>query len=125
VARAILLSGDLLFGSNVQGALAAAGHEAELAGSEGALRDALGARGAQAVIVDLTVDELSATQAVRELREEGFLDGVAVLGYYSHVEPGVRDLALAEGFDLVVARSRMAREAPQLVTTLTASRGIT
>jgi CheY-like chemotaxis protein len=121
VARAIVLSGDLLFGSSVQGMLAAAGCETELAGTEGRLREALVARGAQVLIVDLTVDELRATQVVRELHEEGFLDSVPVLGYYSHVEPGVRDLALAEGFDLVVPRSRMAREAVGLVTRLTGS----
>jgi hypothetical protein len=56
---------------------------------------------------------------VRELREEGILSGVPVLGYYSHVEPGVRELAEAEGFDMVVPRSRMAREAAQLVAGLT------
>ena len=45
-----------------------------------------------------------------------------LLAYYSHVEPGVRELALAEGFDAVVPRSRMAREAPGLVGGLLAAR---
>jgi hypothetical protein len=34
------------------------------------------------------------------------------------VEPEVRERALAAGFDLVVPRSRMAREGPQLVEAL-------
>ena len=54
-------------------------------------------------------------QTVAELRTEGFLSGVKLLAYSSHVEPGVRDLALAEDFDLVVPRSRVAREGAQLV----------
>ena len=43
-----------------------------------------------------------------------------VLGYYSHVEPGVRELAEGDGFDLVVPRSRMAREGAELVAGLLA-----
>jgi DNA-binding response OmpR family regulator len=119
MARVVVLTADLLFGSNVQGMLAAAGHAVELAGSEDAGRSLLLRDPPPGVLVaDLTDRELEAVQRVRELREEGFLDGVPVLGYYSHVEPGVRDLAEAEGFDLVVPRSRMAREAAQLVGSL-------
>jgi CheY-like chemotaxis protein len=122
VARALVLTADLLFGSNVQGMLSAAGHEVELAAGEDALRAALLREPAQIVIADLTDSEreLESVQSVRELREEGFLDGVPLLAFYSHVEPGVREMAEAEGFDLVVPRSRMAREAPALVGELIA-----
>jgi PleD family two-component response regulator len=115
MARAVLLTADLLFGSNVQGMLAAAGNEVEVASGPTALHDALVRQPAEVVIVDLTDDQLEGVQIVTELREEGLLDGAPVLAYYSHVEPGVRDLAIAEGFDLVVPRSRMAREAAALV----------
>ena len=118
--RALLFTHDLLFGSNVQGMLLAAGHEVELAHDEDALREALMREPAQVVIADLTEPdrELEAVQSVRELREEGFLDGVPALGYYSHVEPGVREMAEADGFQLVVPRSRMAREGAELVSQL-------
>jgi CheY-like chemotaxis protein len=118
MARAVVLTADLLFGSNVQGMLAASGHEVELAAGAGPLRDALVRQPADVLIVDLTDDELQGVQTVTELREEGFLGGAPLLAYYSHVEPGVRDLALAEGFDLVVPRSRIAREAPAVVAGL-------
>jgi CheY-like chemotaxis protein len=121
VARALVLTDDLLFGSNVQGMLAAAGHDVELAADEDALREALVREPAQIVIADLTDRELEGVQTVAELREEGFLEGVPLLAYYSHVEPGVRELALAEGFDAVVPRSRMARDAPELVGGLLAA----
>jgi CheY-like chemotaxis protein len=120
MARAVVLTADLLFGSNVQGMLAAAGHQIEIASGPTALHDVIVRDPAEIVIVDLTDDQLEGVQIVRELREEGLLAGAPVLAYYSHVEPGVRDLALAEGFDLVVPRSRMAREAPELVTGLIA-----
>ena len=41
--------------------------------------------------------------------------GVPVLGYYSHVDVETREAAEAAGVDLVVPRSRMARELPALV----------
>ena len=118
MARAVVLTADLLFGSNVQGTLAAAGHEVELAAGEDALRAALMRAPADVVIADLTVDELARVQAVRELREEGLIGRARVLGYYSHVEPAVRELAEGDGFDLVVPRSRMAREGAELVSGL-------
>jgi DNA-binding NtrC family response regulator len=118
VARVLVLTADLLFGSNVQGALAGAGHEVELAAGEDALRESLIRSPADVVLADLTTEELERVQSVRELREEGLIGGAFVLGYYSHVEPGVRKLAEGDGFDLVVPRSRMAREGAQLVSEL-------
>jgi hypothetical protein len=41
-----------------------------------------------------------------------------VLGYYSHDDIDTREAAEAAGVDLVVPRSRMARELPQLVERL-------
>ncbi|HEY0516195.1 MAG TPA: hypothetical protein VGD00_03660 [Solirubrobacteraceae bacterium] len=120
MARVLVLTADLLFGSKLQGMLSAADHEVELLADEDLLRGALLREPAGVVIADLTSEELKAVQAVRELREEGFLEAVPLLAYYSHVEPAVRELALADGFDLVVPRSRMAREAAQLVAQLAA-----
>ncbi len=116
----LVLTADLLFGSNVQGMLLAAGHEVEMAGGEDALRQALIREPARVVVADLTDHELAGVQAVAELREEGFIGGAALLAYYSHVEPGVREVAEREGFDLVVPRSRMAREGAQLIDSLLA-----
>ena len=46
--------------------------------------------------------------------------GTRTLGFYSHVEADVRGRAEAAGFDLVVPRSRMAREGASLVPRLLA-----
>ncbi len=123
MARVLVLTADLLFGSNIQGALGAAGHEVELAAGEDPLRAALLGRPADVVVADLTANELQRVQTVRELREEGLIGAARVLGYYSHVEPRVRELAEGDGFDLVVPRSRMAREGAELVTRLAAPGG--
>ncbi len=44
--------------------------------------------------------------------------GTPSLGFYSHVDADTRDRAERAGFDLVVPRSRMAREMPALIARL-------
>ncbi|HEV2874832.1 MAG TPA: hypothetical protein VGW14_06750 [Thermoleophilaceae bacterium] len=91
-----LVSPDLLFGSKVEGALRAAGHEV-----------VQGTDGVEAVVVDLTQGEVPAPP-----------EGVPSLGFYSHVEQDVRQAAETAGYDLVVPRSRMNREGAALVERL-------
>jgi len=100
VARVALLCPDLLFGSKLQGALRAAGHEPVAAGDD-----------ADVLVVDLT-DEPD--QRIAQAAGAG----VPRLGFYSHVEQDVRRRAEEAGFERVVPRSRMAREAAALVDSL-------
>ena len=115
---------DLLFGSRVQGALTAAGHTVELIGDEPRLRDRLAdpeAPSAAVLVVDLTNDELDGATLVQALSAEGELAHTRTLGFYAHVDVRVRDRAEQAGFDLVVPRSRLAREAPELLARVTAA----
>jgi hypothetical protein len=98
---------DLLFGSNVVGMVAAAGHEPVLVGDAGSLARSM-ADGADALVLDLTAD-------ARERIELGRRAAVPTLAFYSHVDADVRALALEAGFTLVVPRSRMAREGAALI----------
>jgi CheY-like chemotaxis protein len=121
MARALALVPDLLFGSRVQGDLTAAGHEVELVGDEARLRARLAeaaAPTAGVLIVDLTDPRLDGTAILQALVADGLLEGVRTLAFFSHVDTEVGERARAAGFDLVVPRSRMAREGAQLVTRL-------
>ncbi|MBA2581119.1 MAG: hypothetical protein H0V03_09820 [Thermoleophilaceae bacterium] len=118
MARVTLLSPDLLFGSKVEGGLAAAGHEVERVWAPEQARAAL-AR-ADLLVVDLTHDDYDGASVVESLKASGELDGRKTLGFYSHVEQETRRRADAAGFDLVVPRSRMAREMTALVEGLLA-----
>jgi len=69
------------------------------------------------LVVDLTADPDERLGSVA-----GLLGSVPSLAFYSHVEADVRDRAQAAGVDLVVPRSRMAREGPALVDRLLAAR---
>jgi hypothetical protein len=125
VARVLALIPDLLFGSRVQAALTAAGHEVELIGDGGLARDRLGGAigdiatpAAQVLVVDLTNEALDGPALVESLSEGGELVRTRTLGFYAHVDAEAREHAERAGFDLVVPRSRMAREGAALVTRL-------
>jgi CheY-like chemotaxis protein len=121
MARVVALVPDLLFGSQVQGMLAAAGDEVELVGEETRVWDRLGNTAEPTVdvlVVDLTNDALDGPALVEALSAEGALAQTRTLGFYAHVDVSVRERAEEAGFDLVVPRSRMAREGARLVAGL-------
>ena len=92
MARVAVVVPDLLFGSRVQGGVQAAGHELVAADAEPDL-----------VIADVEVVDPAAVTGPRRI------------GFYPHVQPELKKRAEAAGFDLVVPRSRIARELPELV----------
>lgn len=109
MARVVAYIPDLLFGSNVVSALRAAGHEVDLRA------DLDGSVDADLLIVDLTSEPDERIDRARS-------SAVPKLAFYSHVEADVRTRAEAAGFDLVVPRSRMAREGAALADRLLADR---
>lgn len=120
MARVAALIPDLLFGSKVQASLEAAGHEVDLISGEVEAWDEIG--GIDVLVVDLTAD-LDGIGLVETLASGGELHDVRTLGFFAHVQPEVRDRALAAGFDQVVPRSRMAREGADLVGRLAGRHG--
>jgi hypothetical protein len=129
MARVLALTRDLLFGSQVQGALTLAGHDVELVADESRLRERLAVASdpssstAELLVVDLTDGELDGAAIVESLARAGGLGSMRTLGFYSHVEATMRERAERAGFDLVVPRSRMAREGPALVAGMLAAPG--
>ncbi|MBA3329198.1 MAG: hypothetical protein H0T43_12945 [Solirubrobacterales bacterium] len=115
MASVLALVPDLLFGSKVQSMMAGAGHEVELVGTVAAVRERVAGR--DVLVVDLTTGDVDGAAVL-----SGLPAGVRTLAFYSHVEAEVRAGALAAGFDLVVPRSRMAREGGDLVSGLAQSR---
>jgi hypothetical protein len=104
MAKVLAISVDLMLGSKVQETLKAAGHEVATAPSvaEADLE------GIELAVADLDVGSAEALVGL----------GFPVLGYYSHVDVETREAAEAAGVDLVVPRSRLARELPALAEKL-------
>lgn len=104
VARVLSIATDLMLGSRVTETLSAAGHEVVSSPSmEETTWD-----GIDLIVADLDVENPEALVGL----------GMPVLGYYSHVDVGTKEAAESAGIDLVVPRSRMARELPQLAEKL-------
>ena len=113
MARIALLCPDLLFGSNVEGALRAAGHDVTRYTGEDMAR--AGAVEADLLILDLAADEYDGPTLIESMNMGRELEDVATIGFYPHVDQELRRRADDAGCDVVVPRSRMAREAPVVV----------
>jgi hypothetical protein len=106
MARVLSIAADLMLASRVDAALTAAGHHVVLAAS----------------LAQAPLDEVELIVADLDAADPAALAGagVPVLGYYSHVDVETRRAAEAAGLAMVVPRSRMARELPQLAERLLA-----
>jgi len=117
MARVVALLPDLLFGSKVQGMLAAAGHDVTVVGSPAAALEQLD--GSDLLVVDLCED---AQDRIAQLAAAA--DAAKLLAFYLHTDVETRVRALDAGFDLVVPRSRMAREGASLADGLLTSSSV-
>jgi hypothetical protein len=108
VARIVAVVPDLMFASRIEATLGAAGHTVELTSGldKTSIRDG----------VDLVVADLDSVGVDGRVGND-----VPVLGFYAHLNVETRQSAEAAGVDLVVPRSRMAREMPELVARLLAT----
>jgi hypothetical protein len=105
VARVLAVAPDLMFASRIEATLGAAGHDVELASS---VSEATELEHVQLLVVDLDREPADAVVGL----------GAPILGFYAHLNTETRKQAQAAGVDLVVPRSRMAREMPELVDRL-------
>lgn len=99
MARVAVLVQDLMLASRVRTSLEASGHEVE---QDSSLPDELDG-------IDLVVADLDAVppEQLAEL-------GVPVIGFYQHTDTEMKARAEAAGLFIVVPRSRMVRELPEL-----------
>lgn len=103
MARVLAVVADLMLASRVEAPLSAAGHEVTVRSEPGP-----DAAGFDLVVADLDLPGVEALAAA----------GTPAIGFYSHVDVATRRRAEAAGFDLVLPRSRMARELPELAAGL-------
>ena len=109
MARVAALVPDLFFGAKIRETLSSAGHEVELVRTQAEAA----AADAEVVIIDLHAEGVNAPVLVSDLL------GTPTIGFYSHVDEEAKHRGRLAGIDLVVPRSRMAREMPALVERLT------
>jgi hypothetical protein len=103
LARVVVVGTDLMLASRVTTSLGAAGHEVE---QRSTVPDELD--GVDLVVADLDVVE---PERLADL-------GLPVLGFHQHTDIDTKRRAESAGIDLVVPRSRMVRELPELARRL-------
>lgn len=106
MARIAALVPDLMFASRVEATLRTSGHDVEFVSAV----ESIEGDGERPDLVIVDLGEIDASELAGR--------GLPVLGFYSHVEVETRRRAEAAGIDLVVPRSRMARDMPALVESL-------
>lgn len=104
MAQVLAVVPDLMLSSKVSAMLGAAGHEVKVVSSPPE---------PDGFTFDLIVCDLEATDAA----EVAALPA-PVIGFYSHVDVETRDRGREAGLELVIPRSRMARELPDLAARL-------
>ncbi len=117
MARVVALVPDLMFGSKLHAALSARGHQVTLVPNVQAAADAAGR--ADALVADLASGTVDGAALIAALPAPA----LRTLACYSHVDAAARVAAEEAGFDLVVPRSRLHREGPELLERLLASPG--
>lgn len=104
MARVLAIVPDLMLSSRVTAMLGAAGHEVKVVPNPPGPEDF----GFDLVVCDLEAVDPSAVAALP----------APAIGFYSHVDLETRDRGRGAGLDLIVPRSRMARELPELAARL-------
>ncbi len=107
VAKIAVISSELMLGTRIEATLTAAGHDVQLANSltESSILD-----DADLVVADVGHENSEVLVGL----------GYPVLGYYQHTDVATREAAEGAGVDIVVPRSRLVREMPELVEKLLA-----
>jgi len=113
VSRIAIVVSDLLFQSRIAAAVATLGHDATVADSAATVAAAIAARPGLAII-DLHDRNLDPIATVRLARAAG----TRVLAFGRHTEPRTLRAARDAGADLVVPRSQLAAELPQLIESM-------
>ena len=113
MARVVVLAADLMLASRVTTSLGAEGHQVEQRSSVPDEARALRRSDPFDEAVDMVVADLDAVEPER------LADlGMPVIGFHQHTDTDTKRRAEAAGIDLVVPRSRMVRELPELARRL-------
>lgn len=109
VPEVVVADDDLLFSSQVSGALASLGYQAVVVRSEEALRAAL-RREPRAAIVNLAARRFDAAEAIRRAKTDEATRGVPLLGFCGHRDAGRMGAARAAGCDAVTTNGVIAAD---------------
>lgn len=106
---------DMFFASKIRAVAEAAGVEISFPRSQEAVVSKARETKSELILVDLHNQRVDPIALARELKSDEELQGIRLLGFFSHVETELQRNALAAGFDHVIPRSVFARDLPELL----------
>jgi CheY-like chemotaxis protein len=115
MAGVVALVSDLMFGSRIREAAARLSVSVRTARGKEALLEACRAEPPALVLADLDDGRVDPLEAIRSLRRDAALAGVAVVGFVSHVDVERAAAAQAAGCSQVLSRGAFVQELPRLL----------
>jgi len=113
--RIIAAVEDLVFASKILATAESLGVELQLARSAESLISNARSRKPDLIIVDLQIQRFDPLQLGRQLKVSDDLRTVPLIGFFSHVLTGLKQQAVAAGFDTVLPRSVFARDVADIL----------
>jgi len=109
---------DMFFASKIRAVAEAVGTEISFPRSREALLQKAREVKPQLIIVDLHNQKIEPVDLARQLKSDEELQGIRLLGFFSHVQTELQRNALNAGFDQVLPRSAFSRDLQKLLTQL-------
>ena len=108
---------DMFFAAKIRAVAEAVGTEISFPRSREALIQKAREAKPQLIIVDLHNQKIDPGDLARQLKADEELQGIRLLGFFSHVQTELQRNALNAGFDRVIPRSVFARDLERILAT--------
>lgn len=115
MANVVAVIDDLFFVAKVQAAARQAGVSLTSVRAADFALEGLRPQKPALVIVDLNTTSADAVELVRQLKADGELAAIPVIGFFSHVQVELQRAARAAGCDQVLPRSKFVTALPELI----------
>jgi CheY-like chemotaxis protein len=114
--RIVAAVDDMIFAAKIKGTAEAIGAHIEFVHSADAAFTSVEREPPALIICDLHSEKCDPFEIARRLKEEPSLDGVPLLGFFSHVNIGLKHSADAAGFDRVLPRSSFVKNLADILS---------
>ena len=113
--KIIAVVDDMFFASKIRAVAEAVGVEISFPRSKDAIIEKAREMQPQAVLVDLHNQRVDSVALAKDLKADEQLQGIPLLGFFSHVQTELQRNAVDAGFDQVVPRSVFARDLEKIL----------
>jgi len=107
---------DLFFASKIRGTAEQAGVTVRFARNAAAMLEAMRRDQPSLIIFDLNSERTDPIELAKQLKADGQLCAIPLLGFFSHVQTELQRQAEAAGFDRVMPRSAFSKHLSEILT---------